>query len=51
MIEGAFVRGGVSSESLGDFAIVYLAIYEIQEYGALLGVGVELFMNSLAHNM
>ena len=48
MKKWALVRGGVPI-SLGQFAVVELSIHEFEEVGALLGDGVEPFMNGLAY--
>ena len=48
MTKWALVRGGVPI-FLGQFAVVELSIHEFEEGGALLGNGVEPFVNGLAH--
>ncbi len=48
MTEWAFVRRGVSI-SLGDFAVVQLAVYEFKQDCAFRRGGVEFFVDCTAH--
>ncbi len=50
VVEGAFVRRGVSI-SLGDFAVIELAVYEFKEGVAFLRSGVKLFVSGTAHRL